>query len=89
MRREEKEHLALQKALINDYKDVFGTKSGLRVLADLEHEAGYDMGSICPVGPIDTNRVIYDEARRILILYIHSKTKHKLNDRPSKVISFN
>ena len=86
MKREQKEHQAQQISLIHDYKDVFGTKAGERVLADLEHESSFEAAAISSVGMIDTNRLIYSEARRILILYIRAKIKYKFSkDRPTKV----
>jgi hypothetical protein len=62
-----------KKQLIVDYKQTFLTPQGQRVLEDLERKTTLHRSSVKPGQPIDTNRLIYDEAQRSMILYILQK----------------
>jgi hypothetical protein len=59
-----------KKQLIIDYKQTFNTETGKRVLNDLKRKTTLHRSSVRPEKPIDTNRLVYDEAQRSMILYI-------------------
>ncbi len=58
------------KQLIMDMQGTFGTEEGKRVLAKLVSLTTYGKSGIKSDGPIDTNRLIYDEGQRAVVLYI-------------------
>ena len=59
-----------QKHLIQCYKTCFATEPGKAVLADLRKIGGLDGTRLLPGHPFDVNQLIYDEARRGLVLGI-------------------
>lgn len=56
--------------MIIDFLTAFGTESGKRVLAKLRGLTTYNHSSILPNSTIDTNRLVYDEGQRAVIIYI-------------------
>lgn len=59
--------------LLMDYKEVFGTEAGKRVLHDIERLTTFGRSSVSPGKPIDVNKLIYDEGQRSMFLYIVKK----------------
>jgi len=59
--------------LLIDYKETFGSEAGKRVLHDLDRKTTFSKSAIPVNGPIDTNRLIKDEAQRSFFLYIIKK----------------
>ena len=58
------------RSILEDYVNLFATAEGRRVLEDLQKSAGFYDCKV-PVGaPIDTTRLIWNEAQRALVLEI-------------------
>jgi hypothetical protein len=55
------------------YKACFATRAGKIVLENLKQYTNVYWGHLPNEGPIDTNRVIADEGRRSLVLWIMKK----------------
>ncbi len=72
--------------LKRDYQGTFGTAEGKRVLDDLIKRSTIKVSSISPdkKTPIDTNRLVYDEGQRALILYIQWMLEEKTHDERPK-----
>lgn len=61
-----------KKQLIRDYAFVFGSPEGQRVLDDLRKKTPTFMLSGLQANPtLDTNRMMYLEGQRSVLLYIH------------------
>lgn len=56
--------------LLIDYKEVFNTEVGKRVLHDLDRKTTFSRPSITRTKAIDPYLVVYDEAQRSMFLYI-------------------
>lgn len=67
------------KQLILDYKTAFMSDAGVRVLEDLIKKSTINRTVVSgdPSVPIDTNRLIYSEGQRSVLLYIQSKINHE------------
>ena len=66
-----------QEQLLIDYKEVFGSEAGKRVLKDLESKTTFGF-SIFPLQRVpDTNALYWSEAQRIMFVYI-LKMIHKV-----------
>lgn len=83
-----------EKQLIQDFKESFDSDGGKRVLAKLVSLSTFYRSSISSDRNkvIDTNRLIYDEGQRAVLIYIHNqlnkdigkpKQKGVKNDRGS------
>jgi hypothetical protein len=70
-----------QRQLAIAYKTCFGGESGKTVLADLETKVHFERAHISSSGPIDTARLIADEARRALVCYIRNLIKADLDKK--------
>jgi len=65
--------------LLRDYKNVFNSDAGRRVLDDLKKATTLGCRAI-PAGiSIDTNWLIYDEAQRVFVLDILAKLEVDLD----------
>lgn len=78
-----------RKQLVMDYHNTFGSEHGKRVLADLKRLSTIDRPAMSPKpSPIDTNRLIYDEAQRSLVLYIIKNVETTLDEKkPTQTIN--
>lgn len=72
-----------QKQLIMAYKTAFSTDAGKMVLDDLKKKGNLNRSHFVPsaTGEINTNLLIYDEARRALVLGILAKVDYVI-DKP-------
>ena len=59
--------------------NAFTSEGGKRVLVKLRSLTTYDRSSIRPNEPIDTNRLIYDEGQRAVIIYIMKQLRKDLH----------
>lgn len=70
-----------EKKLISDYKATFSTDSGRNVLSHLKKMTNFGRSHFSS-GPIDANALIYDEARRGLVLRIIQYIEANLEAAP-------
>ena len=68
---------AERKALVSAYQRTFATEDGLKVIADLKKIVHYSRSHFTG-GPIESNMLIFDEARRGLVLGIIAKIEADL-----------
>jgi len=73
-----------QKAIVTAYKRCFATEDGLEVLKDLKRWTILNRPGILAGQPIDKDRLLFDEAQRMLILYILSKVEANLDETPTE-----
>lgn len=71
--------------LLIDYKEVFNSEAGKRVLRDIERKTTFGRPAIPAGGPIDVNSLIRDEAQRSMFLYILKKI-HKIPEKTRKEV---
>ena len=71
--------------LVIDYRTVFGTPSGLRVLHDLEVKTIFSRSAFPRSKPIDVNILIEQEAQRSMFVYILKQIERE----PKKVKEVN
>lgn len=71
------------KQLVRDYKTVFSTPEGLKVLKDLTEKSILFRSVISPDPsvPVDANRVLYTEGQRSVLVYIYNKINTNLNTK--------
>ncbi len=74
--------------LVNAYKRLFATEDGKLVLKDLKSKTTFDCCSFKMegprAGPIDCDRLVADEARRGLMLYVVSRIEMDMGKRKSE-----
>ncbi len=63
--------------LLIDYKEVFGTEAGKRVLKDLESKTTFGNGVFPRTKAIDPYAIVWAEAQRVMFVYI-LKMIHKV-----------
>jgi hypothetical protein len=71
-----------QKQEITDFKEVFGSVQGKRVLERLIKLSNYRYVRIDQ--PIDPYRLAYDEGQRSVLCYVINKVEFKLEDIEDK-----
>ena len=71
--------------LVIDYRTVFGTPSGMRVLHDLEVKTIFSRSAFPRSKPIDVNILIEQEAQRSMFVYILKQIERE----PKKVKEVN
>lgn len=70
-------------ARLNDYKKVFSTPEGKRVLADLAKKAGLLATNYVPNDPHGTS---YNEGARSIVLHIFKSTKTDITNLTSRIL---
>jgi hypothetical protein len=76
-----------KKQLIIDYKQVFLTPQGERVLEDLTKKTSLKRTTIPESGPINKDRILVEEGKRLMILYINTMLdKNPYERKQSKAI---
>ena len=77
-----------QRELIVAYQTAFATEAGLRVLADLKAKGHVARCHVLPYGPVDRERLVFDESRRGLVLGIIANIETNLDEpKPTVAIS--
>jgi len=71
-----------RKQLVMTYKRCFATEDGKRVLADLKRLTTFATPAILPSRGVDTNKLIYDEAQRCVVLAIVAMVEADLDATP-------
>lgn len=71
--------------LLIDYKEVFGTEAGNRVLHDIERKTTFSHSSVSGFGQVNVERLIYDEGQRAMFLYIIKKIHSIPKEKERKV----
>ncbi len=71
--------------LIIDYRTVFGTPSGLRVLHDLEVKTIFSRTAFPRTKPIDVNTLIEQEANRSMFVYILKQIEREPDKKVKEV----
>ena len=56
--------------MLIDYKEVFNTEAGKRVLKDLESKTTFGYGVFPRSKPIDPSAIVWSEAQRVMFVYI-------------------
>lgn len=72
--------MMFRKRLVYDYKQVFETEAGLRVLADLRKRCPLMSDAINPSGGIDVNKLIFLEGQRSVLLHIFKMLQKDPNE---------
>ena len=76
------------RALVLAYKAVFGTEIGKLVLDDLCDAGHMTKAHLRPGAPIDKDLLLFNEARRMLVLDIHKMIDTNLEDvKPTQTIN--
>ena len=71
--------------LVIDYRTVFGTPSGLRVLHDLEVKTIFSRSAFPRSKPIDVNILIEQEAQRSMFVYILKQIEREPDKKAKEV----
>lgn len=80
--------LKWNKQLIIDYQKTFNSEEGKRVLTDLRRRCPFLTDSIAVTSGIDTNKLVYNEGQRSVLLHIYKMLRRDPNaEAPSKVKS--
>lgn len=58
------------KQRVLDFQETFGTKAGERVLEHLIVWSTMRISSVESTGKVDTNRLLFNEGKRVVILWI-------------------
>jgi len=73
-----------ERQIIEDYKAVFGTDSGRRVLEHMKVRAGVNWCRVSKVAPIEANRVIWNESQRAFVLGTIQNVEFDFTSEPVK-----
>ena len=73
-----------ERAILVDYVDLFATDVGRRVLEDMKRRAGFHGTRVKKGEPIETTRLIWNEAQRAFVLEIVNRADFDFSQEPVK-----
>ena len=73
------------RAIVVDYVDVFSSPAGKRVLEDMKRTAGVYDSKVVVGAPIETTRLIWNEAQRAFVLEVTNCAAYDFSKEPGNV----